>query len=87
MAQDTKPAPAAAAEALPPQPKVIEGAAEAVDNHALPKATADHAGAYRITHGNVRIGDKFYGVGSILQLGADDGKNFSDAGVAERVEE
>lgn len=74
LAQDTTP------------PAVISGAPENVDNHALPIAPREWAGQYRITHGSVRLGDKFYGVGSVLQLGADDGKNFTEAGIAERVE-
>lgn len=80
------PATVAADTSTPPEPKVISGTAQDIDNHALPRATPDYAGQYTITHGSVRIGDKFYGKGTVLQLGADDGKNFTEAGIAERLE-
>jgi hypothetical protein len=72
--------------ATPAEPIVLKGAPEAVDPHMLPPAPPSAAGRYKLTHGSVRIGDKFYGKGSILQLGADDGQNFVNAGVAEKLE-
>ena len=86
MAQDDKKPAKAAIDDAPPAPVVLLGEPSAIDPHLLPKASADWAGKYEIKRGTVRIGDQFYGEGSVLQLGADDGKNFTDAGVAERYE-
>lgn len=69
-------------------PKLLSGDGENPNVHILPPAAKKHAGKYKITHGSVRLGpDTFYGPGSILQMSADDGKRFSDAGTAERIDE
>jgi hypothetical protein len=67
-------------------PAVISGTAQDVDNAKLPPAPKEFAGKYRLTHGSVRIGDQFFGPPSVLQLSANDGERFLNAGVAERVE-